>query len=120
MLHYSILLVLISLITACGGQASITQSDENIVIIKANRVNFMDAYDLAKSECEKYEKKVRYIQDYSERLTVVAFECWTDVIEEADESAQSVDTTEVQDETTEAELNSETVPQEPEDTNSGE
>ena len=75
MLTKLIPVLLLLLLTACGNQASIISSKDNIVIIKAKPVIFLDALFLAEQECQKEELPAEYIENYSDDLTVVAFEC---------------------------------------------
>ncbi len=100
----------IVLVTACSNDPKIMSSTSDRVVIDAPAEKFLDAYNLAKKECEKNTKTAHYIADDSSDLDVVAFNCIgqeEDVVAEAtsEESPAAETNTEVP-----AEINAEEKP----------
>ncbi len=63
------------LMTACSNQLTIQSVTTDKVVIKAPPENFIDAYEVAKKECEKNTKKAEYITDDTAGIEVVSFNC---------------------------------------------
>ena len=78
----------IVLITACSNQPTIQSVTSDKVVIKAPPEKFVDAYDMAKKECEKNTKQAQYITDDTAGLEVVAFNCVGEEVEVATEETE--------------------------------
>ena len=82
-----------TMMTACSNSPKIISASDDQIILKAKPESFLDAYDIAKRECDKNTRIAQYITDGTESLNEVAFSCFdpnaeAEVIAEAD-----VDTT---------------------------
>ena len=90
------------LISACSNQAEIISASEEKVIVKAPAGSFVEAYDLAKKECQKYTTSIAYATDESAPLEEVAFDCTGEKLEpvaEVQETAVSETVEQTQEET---------------------
>ncbi|MBL1142772.1 MAG: hypothetical protein HND53_12150 [Proteobacteria bacterium] len=66
-------------LAGCSNQTSVQSTTSDKIVIIGEPQSFLYAYDMAKKECEKENKKTVYIADQNAGLDEVSFEC---VIEE--------------------------------------
>lgn len=69
------------LISACSNQAKIVSASEEKVIVNAPAENFVEAFDLAKKECQKYTTSIAYATNEAAPLEEVAFDCTGEKLE---------------------------------------
>jgi predicted metallo-beta-lactamase superfamily hydrolase len=99
----------IVLITACSNQLSIQSTSDDKVVISGPPEKFVDAYEMAKKECQKNTKNAEYITDETASLNLVAFNC---VGQEVETETVAETATEAETETaTESEADVETEPE---------
>lgn len=80
--YKNIAIVLFALLIAgCSNQAKIISASEEQVVVKAPAKNFVEAYDLAKKECQKYTTSIAYATDETTPLEEVAFDCTGEKLE---------------------------------------
>jgi hypothetical protein len=65
----------IVLITACSNEPKIKSATEDKVVVGASAEQFLDAFDLAKKECEKNTRTAHYIPDDNVDMEIVSFNC---------------------------------------------
>lgn len=70
-----VVLCAITLLSACSNEPSIKSASMDKVTIGAPANKFLEAYDLAKKECQKNTRKAIYITDETADLKEVSFEC---------------------------------------------
>ncbi len=81
------------LLAACSNGPVIKSATKDKVDISSPPEQFIEAYDLAKKECEKYTKTTQYIPDNTVDLKDVAFECVGEDIEVVAEATEPVEET---------------------------
>lgn len=84
MLNRNLLLIFsfITIFSACSNQVTIKSSTPDKVVISAPAEKFVEAYDVAKKECEKNTKIAQYIPDETKDLREVSFNCFGEDPEE--------------------------------------
>jgi len=103
-----IILCLSILVTACGSNSPvITSATADKVEIKSPPDQFIEAYDLAKKECDKNTKTAHYIQDNTVSLEEIAFDCIGEEVEVAVEESEPVEDATTEIEATEENIESE-------------
>ena len=63
------------LITACSNQLSIKSVSDDKVVISGPPEEFVNAFGLAKKQCEKNNKFAQYVPDETASLQEVTFNC---------------------------------------------
>lgn len=96
MLRIFIPVLLSVILVGCGNQAAIMSAKDNMVIVRAKPEIFLDALFLAEQECQKEGLPVKYIENYSSDLSVLAFECIVE--EETEVEAEDVENSETEQE----------------------
>ena len=87
------------MMSACSSSPKITSATEEQVVIKAKPEKFLDAYDIAKRECDKNARIATYITDGTDSLGEVAFNCFNpnpepEVVAESDVDTATEEITE--------------------------
>ena len=74
--NLTILFILSVMVSACSNSPKIVSASEDKVILKAAPESYLDAYDMAKRECDKNARIAQYITDGTDSLNSVAFNCF--------------------------------------------
>ena len=87
-----IIIFLTVLISACSNQPKVISATEDTVVVKAPANNFIEAYDLAKKECQKHTTSIEYSTNEEGPLEELAFNCTGEKIEPVAEAPQEATT----------------------------
>ena len=64
------------MIFGCSNYPKIISSTDDQLVLKAKPESFVDAYDVAKKECDKNARIAQYISNGTDSLGEVAFNCF--------------------------------------------